>query len=219
MKMSKATRMFFVVALLVAVVVLSGCNLSASKAPTVKATATSEMLFMTDTPGGNGLAGDIATQTAQAQQPAVATETPVPAQVEATKAPEPTAAPAQQQQAVSVPTLERPATYTLQKGEFPFCIARRFDVNISTLLSANGLSNSSKPGVGTVLKIPSSGNWNEAAHGKRILHAHADYKVNANDTLYSVACYFGDVSPEAILAVNGLSGAGDIKSGMTLKIP
>jgi LysM repeat protein len=222
--MNKVPKVIFVVALLAAVL-LSGCNLSASKAPAGTLTPTSELLFMTETPAGEGLADDLAKQTQEAQQPAVVTETPVPV-VEATQAPEvATEAPAQEpaQEAaqeqksaeVSVPTLTRPSTYTLQKGEFPFCIARRFDLNVGDLLSANGLSMSSKPGVGTVLQIPSGGSFD----GDRVLHAHSDYTVKAGDTIYTIACYFGDVSPEAIIAVNGLSGEGDVKSGMTLKIP
>jgi hypothetical protein len=43
--------------------------------------------------------------------------------------------------------------------------------------------------------------------------------VNSGDTVYTIACYFGDVSPEGILAANGLAKAADIKAGMTLKIP
>jgi LysM repeat protein len=218
--MNKVPKVIFVVALLAAVL-LSGCNLSASKAPAGSPTPTSELLFMTETPAGEGLAEDIAKQTQEAQKPAVVTETPVPV-VEATQVPEvatevPAQEPAQEQKSaeVSVPTLTRPSTYTLQKGEFPFCIARRFDLNVGTLLSANGLSMSSKPGVGTVLQIPSGGSFD----GNRVLHAHSDYTVKAGDTLYTIACYFGDVSPEAIIAVNGLSGEGDVKSGMTLKIP
>ena len=64
-------------------------------------------------------------------------------------------------------------------------------------------------------RIPSGGSYD----GNRALRAHADYKVSSGDTIYSIACYFGDVSPEAIIAVNGLSGPDDITAGMTLKIP
>ena len=231
--MNKVPKIILVVALLVAVM-LSGCSLSASKRPAGDPTATSELQFMTETPGGEGLADDIAKQTQAAQQPAVVTETPVPAAGEPVQpAPEATQAPEQQQeqqqqqeqeqqqqqqqqqQAVSVPTLTRPATYTLQKGEFPFCIARRYDLNVGALLSANGMSMDAKPGVGTVLQISSGGSYD----GNRALRAHTDYTVNSGDTIYSIACYFGDVSPEAIIAVNGLSGPDDITAGMTLKIP
>jgi LysM repeat protein len=224
--MNKATKLVLGLALIAAVLLLAGCNLSASKAPALEPSATSEMLFMTETPG-QGLAGDIATQTAQAGQPAVATETPIPAeggepQPEATQAPtdgqqpaDATQAPAQPQQPVVIPTLERPSSYTLQPGEFPFCIARRFDLNVADLLAANGLSMESKPSAGTTLDIPSGGSF----AGDRALRAHGNYQVNAGDTIYEIACYFGDVSPEAIIAVNGLAGPDDIKAGMTLKIP
>jgi len=220
--MNKVPKVIFVVALLAAVL-LSGCNLSASKAPAGEATATSETLFMTETPAPEGLADDIAKQTEQAQQPAVATETPVPAEPTEPPAAEATQAPAQEQQsqsqAVAIPTLTRPSSYTLQKGEWPICIARRYDLDLNAFFSANGLTMASKPGVGTELAIPSSGNWDEAALGKRALRSHADYKVSAGDTVYSIACYFGDVSPEAIRAVNGLGSDGDVSAGTTIKIP
>jgi LysM repeat protein len=223
--MNKVPKVIFVVALLAAVL-LSGCNLSASKAPASEATATSETLFMTETPAPEGLADDIAKQTEQAQRPAVATETPVPAEATEVPAAEPTQPPAEEQQqsqsqsqAVAVPTLTRPSSYTLQKGEWPICIARRYDLDLNAFFSANGLTMASKPGVGTVLEIPSNGNWDEAALGKRALRAHTDYKVGSGDTVYTIACYFGDVSPEAIRAVNGLGSDGDVSAGTTIKIP
>src|SRR5690606_3962464 len=42
--------------------------------------------------------------------------------------------------ATSVPPGVRPSTYTLQKGEFPYCIARRFNVDPTQLLSMSGLT-------------------------------------------------------------------------------
>jgi LysM repeat protein len=220
-KMKKATRILIVAALLVAVLVLSGCNLSASKAPVQNATEPSDLLFLTETPVGDSVLNEIATQTAQAAAPAVATETPVPDEgggVMATSAPAQQEAQPQQQQEskpVSVPTLSRPESYTLQKGEWPICIARRYNLNVGSLLSANGMTMASKPGAGTTMKIPSSGTF----EGERALRAHTDYTVKSGDTVYTIACYFGDVSPEAIMAVNGLANPGDLKTGMTLDIP
>jgi LysM repeat protein len=118
-----------------------------------------------------------------------------------------------------VPTIETPSTYTIQKGEWPICIARRFNLNLSSFFAANGLNMNSRPGIGTVMKTSGMGNWDASAHGARALRAHTDYKVSGGETVYGVACYFGDVTPEAILAVNGLSSASDVKAGMTLKIP
>ncbi len=115
------------------------------------------------------------------------------------------------------PTAGIPKNYTLTKGEFPFCIARRFDVNQYELLNLSGLGLNSIPGVGTNLKIPQTGN---GFAGERTLRDHpASYTVQSGDTLGKIACLYGDVSPEAIIQVNGLSGASDINAGDTLQIP
>jgi hypothetical protein len=232
MKMNKFSRTIFLVLTIATLVAASGCNLKASTATTGKATATSEMNFITPTASGDTVKNDILTQTAQAQQPAVATATPtVAAPAEATKAPEATQAPAvvatqapsnnnsSSSNPVSIPTLARPSSYTLQKGEWPICIARRFDLDLASLFSANGLTMNSRPATGYTMKIPSTGSWSTSAYGARALHKHADYTVNSSDTVYSIACYFGDVSPEGILAANGFSSASDVKSGSTIKIP
>jgi LysM repeat protein len=210
----------FLVVTLATLVLGAGCNLSASKAPTVQPTATSELNFITPTTG-DSIAGQIATQTAEAGQPVVATATAIPVEATAVQATEaPTAAPATATAIpVAIPTLTRPATYTLQKGEWPICIARRYNLDLATLFSANGLTMDSRPATGAVLKIPSSGTWSTASYGARALHTHANYKVVSGDTVYTIACYFGDVSPEGILAANSLKNGSDIKTGATLAIP
>jgi LysM repeat protein len=111
-----------------------------------------------------------------------------------------------------------PDTYTLQKGEFPFCIARRFDIAPSALLSANNLSSSSSISVGTVLTIPE----NAPAYnlGDRSLRAHpTSYVVQSGNTVYSIACTFGDVDPRNIEAANNLTGAYTLSAGQTIQIP
>jgi len=113
----------------------------------------------------------------------------------------------------------RPTTYTLQKGEFPYCIARRFNVDVGDLVSLNGITDSSNISVGTVLKIPTSGTWNPA-HGNRYLISHpATYTVVAGDTIYTIACKYGDVDPNTILAANGLSAGATLAAGTQLHIP
>ncbi len=214
--MNKVMKTVLLVGIVSVLMLSSACTLRASKAPELQATPTSELLFMTPT----SVSDAIATQTAAAR-PAVATATPEQAPA-ATEAPQSGGGQEQvqpQPQANPIPTLSRPDTYTLQKGEWPICIARRYDLNLSSLFSANGLNMNSRPQVGFVLKIPSTGNWDSSAHGARALRAHTDYTVGAGDTIYSIACYYGDVSPEGILAANGLSSAADIKVGMKLTIP
>lgn len=113
----------------------------------------------------------------------------------------------------------RPTTYTLQKNEFPYCIARRFNVDPADLLALNGLASGDIYYAGLVLKIPQSGAWTE---GSRALRNHPDtYTVtgNADNNVYGVACKYGDVDPAAIAAVNGISVSATLTVGQQVKIP
>ncbi|HXQ34060.1 MAG TPA: LysM peptidoglycan-binding domain-containing protein [Anaerolineales bacterium] len=117
----------------------------------------------------------------------------------------------------SAPVGQRPSSYTLQKGEFPYCIARRFDVNPEELLSLNGLSDGSIYYPNLSLRIPQSGSF----PGTRALSSHpTTYTVRASDqTVYGVACVFGDVDPSAIAQANGISVGAALTAGQTLSIP
>jgi LysM repeat protein len=117
----------------------------------------------------------------------------------------------------SAPVGQRPATYTLQRGEFPYCIARRFDVNPEELLSINGLADGSIYYPNLSLRIPQSGSFPPP----RALRPHpTTYTVVASDqTIYGVACVFGDVDPSAIAQANGLSVGAALTAGQTLSIP
>ncbi|HUF00559.1 MAG TPA: LysM peptidoglycan-binding domain-containing protein [Anaerolineales bacterium] len=117
----------------------------------------------------------------------------------------------------SVPVGSRPASYTLQRGEFPYCIARRFDVDPDALLSLNGLSSGNLYYPNLTLKIPQSGNF----PGTRALRNHpATYTVAAsNETLYGVACLFGDVDPSAIAQANNIAVGAALTAGQQLSIP
>jgi len=116
----------------------------------------------------------------------------------------------------SLPVGVRPASYTLQEGEFPFCIARRYDVDPEALLTLSGLSEGVIYPPGTILRIPQSGSF----PGARALSAHpTTYTATAGETIYAVACKFGDVTPEAIATANGLSVGATLTSGQSLSIP
>jgi LysM repeat protein len=118
----------------------------------------------------------------------------------------------------SLPAGPKPATYTLQNGEFVFCIARRFNVDPDETLALNGLFDSQTVYPGLVLKIPQSG---KAFPGNRMLKAHpATYTVaSSSETIYGVACEFGDIDPSAIAQANGLSVGAALTSGQQLSIP
>lgn len=116
----------------------------------------------------------------------------------------------------SVPVGTRPQTYTLQEGEFPYCIARRFDVDPAQLLSMNGLVEGQTLYEGKVLQIPQSGSF----PGARALRNHpTTYSATSGETIYAVACAFGDVRPEDIATANGLSVDATLTAGQQLSIP
>ena len=117
----------------------------------------------------------------------------------------------------SAPVGSRPSSYTLQRGEFPYCLARRFDVNPEELLSLNGLSDGTIYYPNLSLRIPQSGSF----PGTRALRNHpTTYTVAASsETVHSVACVFGDVDPAAIAQANGISAGAALTSGQTLSIP
>ncbi len=144
------------------------------------------------------------TQTAQANIP-----TPVtPAQDK--PAPTPTKVPEDLDLVV-------PETYALKKGEFPWCLARRFDIDAVTLLNANGLSTTGKYAPGLKLTIPQNA---PKFQGQRARAAHpASYTVQSGDSFYSIACQYGDVWPIEIAAYNDMQLDANLTSGMTLQIP
>ncbi len=224
--------------LLITVILLSlvtACQKSASKSPASVSTPTS--IFPTPLPGSaidNAMAG---TQTAQAlanpTNPASPLDTAVPPTEDTSTAntSQPTVAPTSPPvviaptatkavpTAIPVPsaTPGRPATYTLQSGEFPFCIARRFNVSAADLLAENGLDLNSHPAAGTTLNIPQTGAWDS---GPRALIDHpTTYTVSAGETIYSIACAFGDVDPNSIAIANGLSSPYTLTPGQVLNIP
>jgi len=117
---------------------------------------------------------------------------------------------------VATATPGHPASYTIHAGEFPYCIARRFNVDPGDLLNLNGLSSGEILQPGTTLSIPLTGSF----PGTRALQAHpTQYTVVVDDTFYSIACVFGDVDPSAIAAANGLAVTAPVTTGQILNIP
>jgi LysM repeat protein len=215
--------------------VMTACTRQASTAPVSQPSPTADVPFPVSTPG----LGAFGTQTAIASTPAdtmptntaqVTVETLVAPTTDTetgggvVQPPDGTggevAAPtAQVVPAGPIPEVVRPSSYTLQKGEWPICVARRFNLDISTFFSTNGLSMSSKPAAGTVLRIPAEGSWNTGVYGQRALRPHpTTYTVGSGDSIYSIACYYGDVDPSQIRAANNLTSDA-LTTGTVLQIP
>lgn len=119
---------------------------------------------------------------------------------------------------LTIPTLKKPFTYEIQKMENPYCIARRFNVDIGELLSINKLTTESVVDAGTVISLPFTGHpWSS---GPIALLPHpSKYTVKSGDTVNSIACQYGDVSPEAIIAVNKLTEPVSLEVGQVIDIP
>lgn len=111
--------------------------------------------------------------------------------------------------------------YQLQPGETVKCIARRLDIDWLKLYSMNNISfeNESSIQPGTVLILPQNAPWN-SNHGPRASAEHpVNYSVQAGDTLNSIACIYGNVTPEQIALANGLNSAEQLVPGLNIKIP
>ncbi|MBP9676000.1 MAG: LysM peptidoglycan-binding domain-containing protein [Anaerolineaceae bacterium] len=185
------------IVIIIGAFLLTACERSATRAP-------GDGDIPTPDPTQSQIMQDIlsATQTAQAADPNSVGPTQPP-QPEEPPEPEPT------------PGL--PATYTIKANEFLFCIARRYNVDVAEFLAINGLGMDYYAQVGDRLTIPQSG---KPFVGQRSLRPHpADYTVVAGDTIGKIACLFGEVTPEAILAANGLESGAKLEPGQVLDIP
>lgn len=110
-----------------------------------------------------------------------------------------------------------PASYTLDKGEFPYCIARRLNIDPGALLKANNLTTYSVYYGGMTLTIPKNA---PKFPGSRALKPHpATYTVRSGDTLGTIACAFGDVDPGMIAYANSFGANAQLSVGQVIQIP
>jgi LysM repeat protein len=230
--------------LVLSTIMISACTQSLSSAPVATATVIPPELFVSPFPSVENpmaMIEEFAKETAVAQTAAAGGGTPgtpqaivegtaLTPQTETTAAPStPTNAAAavttpevvvatpSGPTATPVPAGVRPASYTLQNGEFPYCIARRFNVDPDALLRASGLTSPDVYYAGLALTIPQSG----AFPGARMLATHpTTYTVASSDeTIYSIACKFGDVDPASIASANNIAASAKLTSGQQLQIP
>jgi hypothetical protein len=227
--MNKNIRVILFLALILSLG-LSGCQRSASKSPVGTSSATSEIPFplptqnalknlTSNTPTAKAAEPNTPANTQPAAPAAPGATVTLPPLVLPTNTPLP-AVPTVAPTFAVVPTATpgMPATYTLHAGEWPYCIARRYNIEPGAFLDANGLSVNSRPDAGAELKLPSgTAGWTS---GSRALIEHpAVYTVKPGDSIYSIACDFGDADPNAIIAANHLTEPYDLTAGTNIQVP
>ena len=219
--MNKA-RVFFILSTLLALS-LSACKLSASTPPPVTPTTNlseiakqATMTAVAKTPPSN-MDETPDTATVEGGQETAGPDETEETMGDPTSTPQPTSPPPTSEPA-EVSTYAVPSNYTLHKGEFVYCLARRFDIHPDDLLNYNGLTRGAVLYPGQTLEIPSQ---SRAYPGKRSLMSHpTTYTVSSNnETPYAIACLFGDVDPRAIAEVNDIGVDQRLQPGQTIQIP
>jgi hypothetical protein len=139
----------------------------------------------------------------------VVTVVPVTPPVKVTIAP--------QKPVLSKPAVILPEVYFLHRGEFPFCLARRFNIDPGQLMWVNGFCYGQVFYSGQGVIIPDNP---LPFPGRRALRLHpAAYRVRPGDTIYKIACFFGDVDPIYLAQFNGLTPPYRLQYGQILNIP
>ena len=215
----KKTSLIVLSAIIVSLV-FSACTMSASTPPPVTPTTNLSEIARQ------------ATETAIAKTPK-AGETQVPDTTEEvtdgatatpeevvlpTNTPAPEATEAEQDTETSVVTeYPVPDSYTLHSGEFIYCLGRRFNILPEDIKLYNGYDDGTLLYPGDTVKLPPNG---RAFVGDRALRYHpTSYTVVYGDSVYSIACLYGDVDPRAIAAANDIDVNADLTSGTVLQIP
>ena len=198
-----------IIVIIISSLMFSACTMSASTPPPVTPTTNLSEIARQ------------ATETAIAKTPKTGeTQDPeegITATVADAVIPTSTPEPVETEEAEVITEYAVPDTYTLHEGEFVFCLARRFNLLPEDIMTYNGIASGTIFYPGETITIPASA---RAFVGNRALQYHpTTYSVVYGDTLYSIACLYGDVDPRAIAAANDVDIEQALTPGTVLQIP
>lgn len=116
-----------------------------------------------------------------------------------------------------------PVVHTVQKGETLYAIARKYDITVDSLMTANGIADAGRLFVGMKLTIPGAQADPPAAAPATATPAASvdrrtiEYVVKKGDTLYGIAKAHG-ATVDAIVKASGMKST-TIKAGQKLRVP
>jgi len=130
---------------------------------------------------------------------------------------------------------DKAVSYKVKSGDTLTGVAKRYNIGLSDLASANNLNTNSNLILGRTITIPASGsvasassssqssnsassNSSSSASSGTKLSNTESYKVKSGDGLIALARQFG-VSVEDLAATNDLSTNAQLQRGQTLKVP
>ncbi len=107
---------------------------------------------------------------------------------------------------------QRRATYIVQRGDTLSEISQQFNVNLSTLMASNGISNPRSLRAGQRLYIPGPTQASQDSGSRQV-----NYQVRSGDTLWGIARRFG-VQASDLQRWNNISGNQIIRPGDSLRV-
>ncbi|WP_051617440.1 lytic transglycosylase [Desulfonatronovibrio hydrogenovorans] len=108
---------------------------------------------------------------------------------------------------------QRRGSYIVQRGDTLWNISRKFNVNMDTLMAANGISNARSLRAGQTLYIPGPTQASAQEGSGRLVN----YQVRRGDTIWGIAQRFG-VRASDLQRWNNISGNQIIRPGDSLRV-
>lgn len=131
---------------------------------------------------------------------------------------------------------DKPVSYKVQSGDTLTGVAKRYNIGVSDLATANNLKTNSNLILGRTITIPASGSAaapastssstkqssssstsTASSSGKKLGNTES-YKVKSGDGLIALARQFG-VSVEDLAATNNIATNAQLQRGQTIKVP